>query len=296
MTAKRFGAVTPTAFDGSNYQLLGTVDVTAVLSVIAANKGNIDALVTIYIEPFNAPGNPNEYSYLCKDLTLSVGQSFETFRVAADVGDKIFVAASTDDVNFNSTGVYQKVGKSNITYATNSPAFPDLGDIWIDSNTDEIYAYTGSTFASVASAAPVGPTGPTGSQGVEGPTGPTGPEGFGVQVLGRYLDLETLEADNAVGAVGQAYVVVDDLYIWSDLNQEWQNVGKFSGDPGVTGPQGPIGPVGPTGETGPTGATGATGDADIYTPEETLNWSDPAPTTIAQALDELASRVTALEP
>ena len=67
--------------------------------------------------------------------------------------------------------------------------------------------------------------------------------------------------------------------------------------PGVEGPQGPRGLQGIQGETGltgPIGPAGADGDATAYTPTTPADWN-VAPTTIANALDELASRVKALE-
>jgi hypothetical protein len=64
--------------------------------------------------------------------------------------------------------------------------------------------------------------------------------------------------------------------------------------PGVPGATGPRGAQGIQGETGLTGPIGPAGDATAYTPNESSNWNT-TPTTIAEALDELASRVKALE-
>ena len=61
-----------------------------------------------------------------------------------------------------------------------------------------------------------------------------------------------------------------------------------TGETGVTGPVGPAGA--PTGETGATGETGPTGP-DAYTPGDALDWQDPDPTTITEALDRLAAAV-----
>lgn len=272
MPIKRLAVDTPAAFDGVNYTLLATADLSSVVSVIVVNKGNIDASITIFVEPFDEPGNPSAWGYITKDLTVQVGQSFETFRFAMTVGDKIYVSSSTADVNFSATAAYDVEGRANVVYQPSQPGFPSVGDIWINSTNDDVNVYTGSAFNKVSSIAPTGPTGAQGDTGPEGPTGPTGADGSGVRVLGQYATLELLEEDNPLGNIGDGYLVVDDLYIWSDLNQEWTNSGKFSGDTGPTGPQGDLGPTGPTGPTGelgptgpdggptgPTGATGATG-------------------------------------
>lgn len=64
--------------------------------------------------------------------------------------------------------------------------------------------------------------------------------------------------------------------------------------PGAIGPQGPRGLQGIQGETGLTGPMGPAGDATAYTPATPGDWN-VAPTTIAEALDEIASRLKALE-
>jgi hypothetical protein len=84
------------------------------------------------------------------------------------------------------------------------------------------------------------------------------------------------------------------------------NIVPFPGAPGAVGPRGvqgipgdrgltgPIGPIGETGEVGEIGAVGPTGDATLYTPAVPGNWNI-GPTTIAEALDELASRLRLAE-
>lgn len=78
-----------------------------------------------------------------------------------------------------------------------------------------------------------GPTGPTGSTG---PTGPTGPEGSGLIILDYYNTLEELYAAHPVGNVGDAYVVGDQLYIWSQTSNAWEDAGDFVGPTGATEP------------------------------------------------------------
>ena len=240
MPVKRLGSLTPAAFNGTDFALLATSDVTCVASVIAVNKGAIPALVTIAVEPFDTPGSFFSWSHIVKDLEIGVGQSFETFRVALTVGDKIYISADTADINFNVTAAYEQAGRTNVLYQPNQPGFPSVGDIWIDSDDDDsIKLFNGAAFNTIATAAPVGPTGPAGTSGGLGPTGPTGAEGSGVSVLGAYATEEALLLDNESGNTGDAYIVGQDIYFWSALNEEWANGGQFLG------------------ATGPTGATGA---------------------------------------
>ncbi len=270
MPVKRLGVASPAAYTNA-FTLLATADVVCVASVIVANRGATDLNATIYVEPVDSPGNPSNYVYIVNSLVVGVGQSFETFRFAMAVGDKIWVAASTSNASFSATVAYESSGRSNIVYSSTQPGFPQVGDIWVNSSTNAVGLYTGSGFNTVATVAPTGPTGPTGSQGALGPTGPTGPQGSGISILGSYATIELLEADNATGNPGDAYIVSPNVYIWDEQNSAWVNSGPFVGPTGSTGPTGPAvtGPTGPTGSqgptgpeggpTGPTGATGATG-------------------------------------
>jgi hypothetical protein len=244
MPVKRLGVSSPVA---NSNTLLTTSDVTSVASVIATNRGSIAAQVNIYVEPVEAGGNPASIAYIVSGLEVGVGQSFETFRFALNVGDKIYVAASTGNCSFSTNIAYESSGRTNVVYQATQPGSPQVGDIWINSTDESVNVYTGSDFNTVATAAPIGPTGPLGLDGPTGPQGVRGPDGSGVRVLGTYASLVLLEADNPTGNIGDAYVVSSDIYIWSDLNQEWFNAGPFV--------------AGPTGATGATGETGATGQS-----------------------------------
>ena len=258
MAVKRLGVAAPAA---NTSVALATADVACVVSVIVVNTGGVELNATIYVEPVDSPGSVGARAYIVNSLVVGVGQSFETFRFAMQVGDVIYVAASTAAAAFSATAAYEQEGRANLTYAATAPGFPEVGDIWISSLTDDVQFYTGSGFRTVATIAPVGPTGPAGVEGPTGPQGVTGPQGSGVNVLGSYADVPSLESDNPTGAIGDAYLVGTDLYIWSDLNSEWVDAGTFVGDTGPTGPTGPgvTGPTGPTGATGDTGPTGPEG-------------------------------------
>lgn len=129
----------------------------------------------------------------------------------------------------------------------------------------------------------VGITGPAGPQGMMGPigaTGPTGPTGSSVRVLGTYNTLEELEREHPLGNPNDSYFVDGSLYVWSDNDHDWENVGNIKGpqgDPGVPGDKGdkgekgdkgdigPQGIMGPPGEVGPTGPKGDPGPSKIKT-------------------------------
>ena len=121
---------------------------------------------------------------------------------------------------------------------------------------------------------PQGPKGDTGAQGIQGdpgPTGQTGPQGpkgepgkdgTSFTVKDRYETLQALKAAHPTGQAGDAYAVGsaedNEIYIWSESQQDYTSVGKLQG------PQGAKGDTGATGATGPAGADGE--DGGYYQP------------------------------
>jgi|694.fasta_scaffold01697_20 hypothetical protein len=114
---------------------------------------------------------------------------------------------------------------------------------------------TGETGATGAT----GPTGPQGEQGIQGIQGIQGEQGTGVNILGSYANLTALQAAHPTGSPADAYLINNDLYVWSQSTSSWINVGTIRGPQGDQGIQGIQGLKGDKGDTGDTGATGATG-------------------------------------
>lgn len=100
---------------------------------------------------------------------------------------------------------------------------------------------------------PRGETGPTGPQGATGPTGTS------VTILGSYNSLDDLKQAHATGKAGDSYLVGDNLYVWSENDQTWKDVGVIRGPKGDPGIEGPTGPAGPRGLQGPQGIQGEQG-------------------------------------
>lgn len=118
---------------------------------------------------------------------------------------------------------------------------------------------------------PTGPRGMVGPIGEIGPTGPTGPkgengeEGSCVTISGSYDTYEDLIKEHPVGAAGEGYLVGNDLYVWSDNEEIWKNVGTIIGPQGPQGPQGAPGEQGEQGQMGPTGPMGPDGPSLLRT-------------------------------
>lgn len=81
-----------------------------------------------------------------------------------------------------------------------------------------------------------GPTGPT------GPRGDDGEDGTSVTILGRYNDLEELEAAHPEGNEGDSYLIDLDLYVWDIADSSWEDAGEIKGPKGDQGDQGETGP------------------------------------------------------
>jgi len=266
MAAKRLAVANPAA---NTETLLATVDTAGVASVIIANKGSLAGATSCWIAPQGSNNAAASRAYLVSTITVSNGQAFETFRFPVNVDDEIYVLGDIATFSYSANLLYETSGTAQVVYQALQPGFPNVGDIWVNSDTDEVNLYTGTAFVPIAVAAPAGPTGPTGPASVV--PGPTGPTGAGISILGTYATLIDLQAAVPTATSGAAYLVGTDLYVWSASTSSWYNGGPFLAGPtgptgaasstiGPTGPTGPIGPSGgPTGPEGPTGPTGPSG-------------------------------------
>ncbi len=113
---------------------------------------------------------------------------------------------------------------------------------------------------------PKGEIGPQGLKGEQGNIGPTGPAGTSVTIMGSFDTEEELKNTHPIGKLGDSYLVGPNLYVWSNENGHWKNVGVIKGPKGDIGPTGPKGDVGEKGiqgiqgEVGPPGIRGEKGD------------------------------------
>ena len=106
MPITRLGIVNPAAnTDSALVSFTGS----HLVSVVAANKANLATpltKVTIWVVPANAT-TAAQYAYICSNLIVAVGQSFETFRFAVNAGDTLYVRSSTPTASFFCSGIPQ---------------------------------------------------------------------------------------------------------------------------------------------------------------------------------------------
>ena len=107
MPITRLGISNPTAnTDSALVNFTGA----HLVSVVASNKASVATpitKVTIWVVPANATVVA-QYAYICSNLIIAVGQSFETFRFAVNAGDTLYVRSSTATASFFCSGIPQE--------------------------------------------------------------------------------------------------------------------------------------------------------------------------------------------
>lgn len=263
MAVSRFASIKPLpGYDA----LLWEVDRQALVSVVAVNIGGTTK-ISAYVDPSDEP--PTDNIYYINNVPLENRDTFETFKLAVNVGDKIYVRSESGDVSFFTNGIYDKNGTTDIHVGATAPDFEVVGTIWIDeSNPADIRVkyYDGSDYVDAGIVGPIGPTGPGST--IPGPTGPQG----------TFDIFDDAPADPSEGDVwfnssdGRFYVYYDGFWV-----EALSNEAGPTGPTGATGDTGPIGPTGPEGgPTGPTGATGLTGDTGPTGPTGLTGPTGPA--------------------
>lgn len=268
----------------------------ALISIVSVNLGGT-TLISAWAVPPGEDANPENWTYFMHEVLLSSRDSFETFKIAVNVGDKVFVQSDSGHVNFYINGIYDIAGTTNIFAGIQEPASPQVGDIWIDtSEAPPINKYwSGLAWEETGTEGPTGPANnltigtvtsgdanSTATASITGTTpnqvlnltlkqGPTGPQGtfdiFETPPTGPTHSVD--EGDVWFNASdGRFYVRYDGYWVESLSNQA-----------GPTGPRGPAGLPGinPTiSVTGPITITGpATGP--------TIGFNDTAYAKIAGA-------------
>ena len=174
MPVTRLGVANPAA---DTLTTLVTADKGYVASVIIANKSNSPAEVSVYVVPTGGLYTDATAITIVKNLAITYGQAFETFRFALNVGDSIQVIGNTSQLSYSVSAAYEVNGRQYVTYGASSPVGPQIGDIWIKTN-NAVSFWNGSVWIDSVTAGATGPTGPQGAAStVVGPTGPTGPNG-----------------------------------------------------------------------------------------------------------------------
>ncbi len=106
MAIIRLGVATPAA--NSPVQLTA-VSNSHLASVIVANtsaQATPVCKVNIWVQPQGSSG-VSDYAYIASNLTVGIGQSFETFRFALNAQDAIYVESTIAGTSFSAYGLLQ---------------------------------------------------------------------------------------------------------------------------------------------------------------------------------------------
>jgi hypothetical protein len=102
----RLGVLTPAVNTG--LQLISVAN-SHLASVVVANtsaQATPVCKVDIWVQPQGA-SSTNDYAYIASNLTIGVGQSFETFRFALNAQDAIYVKSTVPGTSFSAYGLLQ---------------------------------------------------------------------------------------------------------------------------------------------------------------------------------------------
>lgn len=237
----------------------------AVKATGAQWKGYAQQSVSQYVtQAQQAANNALQASEQALEAVQNIGTAVE------DTAANKVAAQAAQNAAEEAAGTYPYVGDNGNWYSWEDDAFVDTG---------------------VSATGPKGAQGVQGEQGIQGPEGPQGPKGdkgdtgTGLDILGTYESLESLQAAVQSPGQGDMYnvgtIAPFTIYMWdtTDGSGAWVSQGQLQGakgDKGDTGDQGPQGDPGPEGPEGPPGATGATGP--VFTPsvssDGVLSWTN----------------------
>ena len=106
MAIIRLGVATPAANTAT--QLASVLNSHFVSVVVANTSSQVTPLckVDIWVQPSGA-ATEAEYAYIAANLTIGVGQSFETFRFAVNPQDAVYVKSTIAGTSFSVQGILQ---------------------------------------------------------------------------------------------------------------------------------------------------------------------------------------------
>jgi hypothetical protein len=207
MAITRLGVANPAA---NSATAIYAASYSALVSIIVSNKSastSVLPAIDIYVVPGGA-SNVSQYGYIVANLTVSAGQSFETFKFAINAADTVYVKSTTADVSFSISGIIQaddySAGTFPITF-TNKTISGNNNTLTLEANTTatrpanapngyvryntetnvlELKAPSGWQAVGTGAAGATGPSGTNGTNGTNGANGLTVADNFYVTAPG----------------------------------------------------------------------------------------------------------------
>lgn len=127
MAIRRMGISNPVADTAS---LIFTADAAYLSSVIVSNKYTVDAAARVWIAPTGATTS-DQYGYILYDVAIPAGESLESHRFGLSTGDRVYVQASTENLSFSLTGIYDSDASidAHILQTTNVHGIADTANL-----------------------------------------------------------------------------------------------------------------------------------------------------------------------
>jgi hypothetical protein len=179
--------------------LLHTIERTALTSVVAVNTSGFTR-ISAWIVPAGQNSNSENWIHYINNIDLTNRNTFETFKIAVNVGDQIYVSSESGEVTFFINGIYDIAGRANVTVSEQEPESPQIGDVWIDDSADPktLVYWDGTDWIATGIAGPAGPAGAVST--VPGPQGPAGANG-------TFIQASTLAPTSGQGNDGDLWIV-----------------------------------------------------------------------------------------
>jgi hypothetical protein len=158
MAVARFAAKKPipnaTGVDAFLYEITRT----SLTSIVAVNISGFTK-ISAWIVPAGEDENEDAWIPYVDNIDLTNRNTFETFRIAVNVGDKIYASSVSGEVTFFINGVYDLTSTTNITVGEQGPESPQIGDIWIrdDLDPEQVAFWDGTEWQALGTVGPAGP-------------------------------------------------------------------------------------------------------------------------------------------
>lgn len=118
--------------------------------------------------------------------------------------------------------------KADSVVASLDETLPPLVTEYMEANPAATHSWDGTTLTMTTTG------GGTSSADLKGEKGDKGDPGTSVTILGSYSSEAELIAAHPTGSAGDSYLVNGDLYVWSEINSAWENIGTIQGPAGYT--------------------------------------------------------------
>lgn len=154
MAVSRFASGKPVA---NTDLMLYSVERSSLISIVAVNLSGATK-ITAWVIPNTQESNPDQWIYFINKVELRSRNTFETFKLAVNVGDKVYVTSESGNVTFFVNGIYDTTGTTDVNVGP-EPEIKQVGTLWINTNVEpnETLFWDGEQWQAAGTEGPPGP-------------------------------------------------------------------------------------------------------------------------------------------